>query len=169
MTGAPTHRMTGTPLFNVWRGMLTRCTNPRRAGYKNYGGRGIAVCDRWLKFENFHTDMSATYRPGLLIERKDNDLGYSPDNCEWAPRIAQNRNRRDARVWAFKSEPISTSSTGIRGAYWSKQRNKWFAQIMINRRQVNLGFFDTKEAAGEAYRLAAERRRLDGNNSGSVN
>jgi hypothetical protein len=89
-----THGMTGHPAFSKWKGMLSRCSNQNTAGWKNYGGRGIAVCERWLSFENFWADMGSTWAAGLTIERDDNDKGYSPDNCRWLPKSQQSRNRR---------------------------------------------------------------------------
>jgi hypothetical protein len=84
-------------VYRVWRSMVDRCTNPAHAAYGRYGARGIAVCDRWLDVAGFVADMSDDYRPGLTIERRDNDKGYAPDNCYWATRLEQTRNRRTTR------------------------------------------------------------------------
>ena len=76
----------------IWWAMLERCNNPKDPAYPKYGGRGITVCVRWLRFEQFLQDMGE--RPeGLSLDRRDNDGGYSPGNCRWATRIEQNRNR----------------------------------------------------------------------------
>lgn len=91
------HGMSKTLVHSKWRGMLTRCTNPKAESYPLYGGRGIRVCDRWLTFENFYEDMG-TPPEGSSIERIDNDGNYEPGNCRWATSTEQGRNKRNNRV-----------------------------------------------------------------------
>jgi hypothetical protein len=76
-----------------WRNMLRRCRNPRARDFKWYGGRGIRVCDRWLRFRNFLDDMGPML-PGMTIDRRDPQGEYAPDNCRWIPKSQQNRNRQ---------------------------------------------------------------------------
>lgn len=88
-----THSMSRTSTYAIWRSMLARCTSPQSKDFGRYGARGITVCNRWLKFENFLADMGQ--RPeGLTLDRRDGTLGYSPDNCRWATPTIQARNRR---------------------------------------------------------------------------
>lgn len=91
-----THGMTYTSTFKIWTGILRRCKNPNFKNYKYYGGRGIKVCERWLKFENFFQDMGI--RPeGLQIDRIDNDGNYEPGNCRWVTPKENNSNRNIVR------------------------------------------------------------------------
>jgi hypothetical protein len=87
------------PVYSLWASMLARCRNPKDRNYPYYGGRGITVCKRWEKFENFLADMGEPPL-GLTLDRKDNNKGYSPSNCQWVSSVVQNRNKR-SNVWVL--------------------------------------------------------------------
>src|SRR5262245_44328367 len=90
--------------YRVWRGMLSRCINPNCKSFRDYGGRGIGVCERWLVFENFLEDMGPSPSDHHEIDRLDNKKGYSPDNCEW--RAKKSKNRRMERLVTFRGRKL---------------------------------------------------------------
>lgn len=98
------HGMSRTLFYAVWFNMVSRCANPNNKSYKHYGGRGIAVAPEWREFQQFYDDMHSSYLAhkkahdgDTSLERIDNEIGYRRDNCTWATRSEQQRNRRS---WA---------------------------------------------------------------------
>jgi len=86
-----------SPTYNTWASMIKRCTNPNYKEFRYYGGRGVAVCERWRKFKNFLADMGV--RPeGRTLDRIDNNGNYEPSNCRWARAKQQSRNRRNITI-----------------------------------------------------------------------
>lgn len=108
------HRKYKTPEYGTYRTMKQRCLNKNNPAYKNYGGRGITVCDRWLgSFNNFYQDMGN--KPNnTSLERINNNLGYSPDNCKWATSNEQNNNRRNVHIYKGKTISDWADLTGIK-------------------------------------------------------
>ena len=102
-----THRRSKSPEFDAWHHMIQRCYNPNNRGYKNYGGRGIAVDESWRNsFVAFYRDLGP--RPSNLysIDRIDNNGNYAPGNCRWATEHDQKRNRRDNRHLTVGGETL---------------------------------------------------------------
>lgn len=95
----------GSPAYRSWSHMLTRCNNRKHGGYRSYGGRGITVIPRWRDFSEFVKDMGQPPGDGRFsLDRIDNNKGYSPENCRWATRVQQARNRSDTRMITFRGE-----------------------------------------------------------------
>lgn len=88
-----THGMTGTPEYVSWQSIIQRCTNKNSTRYESYAGRGITVCDEWLKFDAFFKDMGFKPSSDFSIDRIDNDKGYYKENCRWATRSQQQQNK----------------------------------------------------------------------------
>ena len=140
-----THGMSETRFYKIWVGMRQRCYNEKDTGYKYYGGRGITVCDRWKKFENFYDDMYESYlkhveehgEENTSIDRIDNNGNYESSNCRWTNQTKQLINQRER----------SDNTSGHTGVSWHKLRNKWRAYITIDGKIKHLGYFEEKEMA----------------------
>ena len=111
----------GTRVYRVWCQMVGRCTNIKNRSYADYGGRGITVCERWLKFENFLEDMGEPPE-GLTIDRLDNDSGYFKDNCAWRTPTDQARNRRSSLKLTYDGLTLTVA--------------EWSSRVGIGRRTI---------------------------------
>ena len=148
-----THNMSHTPLYRVWNGMKQRCNNPNTPSYKNYGGRGITVCDEWNNsFDAFYEWASKGYAENLTLERIDNEIGYCPENCRWIPKSEQAKNRRSVLKLQHNGETHSL-------AEWSKLLNVDYK--LVHNRICKLGW--TFEKAISVPCDINKRNRKDSN------
>ena len=137
------HGKSKTRTYATWSTMIQRCTNSKNIRYGLYGGRGITVCEKWLKYEAFLEDMGEAAAP-LTLDRVDNNKGYCAENCRWASKSIQAFNRRPR-----------PGKSGIVGVYL--RGGKWQAKITKDRKVTHLGTFKTLEEAIVA-RQAAEKQ-----------
>lgn len=137
-----THNLSKHRLYKTWIGMIKRCTDKKSSSYKNYGARGITVCDRWLSVKNFIEDMNDAFQEGLSLDRINPNGNYEPSNCRWASREIQNRNTRAIRT---------TNKSNYRGVSWHKNRKNFRSTICVNNKQIHLGCFDTALEAAKIY------------------
>jgi hypothetical protein len=143
------HGMTGSREYHSWDSMIQRCENQNNTRYMDYGGRGVTVCDRWHDFTEFYADMGD--RPeGATLDRIDNSLGYSPENCRWSTFSEQQSNRRKYKGSASKYVGVFLRPSG-----------RWMSTITTNGKSTYLGDFDTEEEASEAYQAAKSKREED--------
>lgn len=126
------HSLSKTRIYYIFNGMKDRCYNNKNKSYKDYGGRGITICDEWLNdfvvFYKWATENG--YKEGLSIERIDVNKGYSPENCAWIPKEMQAKNTRKNVFYEYKGEKKILGD-------WAKQYNLPFTCV---RRRLNRGW-----------------------------
>lgn len=105
-----THGFRYTRIYGIWSGILKRCSDKNHKRYKDWGGRGITVCNKWLTFEGFYEDMGSGYRENLSIDRIDNNANYCKSNCRWATIKEQNRNQRSNRLINYNDKTQCVSA-----------------------------------------------------------
>ena len=134
------HNLYHHRFYATWSGVIQRCNNPKHKRYKDYGARGITVCEEWLDVANFISWAEITHPniEGVSLDRIDNDKGYSPENCRWADSFTQAINQRIGKN--NTSGYVGITSNGA----------NWMARIMTNNKRVCLGTFLTKEEAALA-------------------
>ena len=140
------HGQSRTPEYKVWSEMRRRCNNAQDAAYRDYGGRGIQVCERWKSFTAFLEDTGKRPCKGYSLDRIDNDRSYEPGNCRWTTETVQKINRR----CSYKNK------IGIRGVR-QEPSGSYRAQIGYRGRSIKLGTFKSLDDAIRA-RMAAEAK-----------
>lgn len=118
------HGMSNSHVYAVWQAMLQRCENPNAQRYDIYGARGISVCERWHRFENFFADMGN--RPkGFSLDRIDVDKGYCKENCRWATTVQQANNKQKNRIIEFNGEKATLAEwAACKGLDWFTLRGR---------------------------------------------
>lgn len=141
-----THGDSRTRLYRIWRGIKQRCYCPKASHYKSYGGRGITMCGEWLNsFEAFRDwSLSNGYRDDLSIDRKDNNRGYSPDNCGWSTNMEQANNKRTNVLFTIHGQ--------------TKSMNAWARELGITKSKIETMHRRGKDVA--AYLEAEYSRKV---------
>lgn len=115
--------------WTAWSNMRQRCQNPKNPAFKNYGARGVAVCERWNLFENFLEDMGPR-PPGMIIERQNNNGNYEPSNCIWTTQLEQTHNQRSNHQITHRGETRCLSE-------WARVLGKKYERV---RGRLRLGW-----------------------------
>ena len=133
------HGLNKHKFYKTWKDMIRRCTNPNATHYKDYGARGITVCEEWLDIRNFVAWAEETYphTEGYTLDRIDNNKGYSPENCTWSDKTTQCINRRI----------MKNNKSGYVGVRYHSRDGVWTAYISVNNTRKYIGTFKTIEEA----------------------
>lgn len=144
--GRESHNETKTRLYRIWIGIKSRCLVNTTSGYKNYGGRGISICDGWIhSFSAFSSwAMQNGYNDSLTIDRIDPDGDYCPENCRWTTMSEQEFNKRIS----------SRNTSGVTGVSFNKKHKRWVAYIGIEGKLYHLGSFKCIDDAIKARKDA---------------
>jgi hypothetical protein len=134
------HNMSKSPEYKSWGAMKTRCDNPTHNAYARYGGRGVTYQKEWASFENFLKDMGVKPDPEMELDRIDNEKNYCKENCRWATRKEQTRNRggkRATRLYTFNGKTLCIADwakeIGISNSSLQKRLNKgWPLEIALS-------------------------------------
>lgn len=142
---------TKSPHYKRWSHMRHRCYVKNHSEYHRYGAKGIKVCDEWLldffTYEKYILSLKNAGKSGYTVDRINSNKNYEPGNLRWACKTVQSRNCKTS----------SNNTSGTTGVGWSKQSGKWRAHIMLDRKQIHLGFFDNIDDAIKARKQAEEK------------
>lgn len=139
---------TKTKEYRTWNSIKQRCNNPKHHSYKWYKKNNINICEEWKNnFEAFLKHVGRAPTNKHTIDRIDNHKNYEPNNCRWVLPTTQiiNQNIR------------KNNTTGTKGVYKIKNKERWIAKIWINKKEISLGYFKTIEDAIQARKIAEEK------------
>lgn len=147
-------------LYNIWVKINKRCFNDSCEEYKNYGGRGITICQEWQKLGGFYSfviwSLNNGYNPELTIDRINNDSNYEPSNCRWVTRVEQNNNTRKNRLITAFGETDTLSNMARKygvnvDCLWSRLNAGWSAETALSTKIQSRNFNKAKleELKGE--------------------
>lgn len=138
---------TQVPFYNVWTNMKTRCYNKNVRSYKDYGGRGIKVCDRWLYDAGaFIEDMASTYFNGGTLDRINTNGDYSPENCRWVIMKVQQNNRRSNKLVNYKNR--------------TQTLEQWIQELGLKSSAIRQRIYVMGWSIEEAFEIPKGRRRI---------
>lgn len=143
----------GNKLYTTWKNITQRCTNIKLKHFKNYGGRGISICEEWKSdFKSFYDwAMLNGYEENLTIDRINNDGNYEPNNCRWATRQEQSDNKRELRI---------TNTSGVKGLNFISKDNLYLCRLTVNNKRIKIGYFKNKEDAIKAINDFKQKNSL---------
>lgn len=146
------HGKSQTRLYHTFYGIKSRCYNTNNIEYKNYGAKGIKICDEWLndKTKFFQWAETNGYNDELQIDRINNDGDYSPENCRWVTQQQNSWNR---------SCNTRNGSSKFKGVHWNKIEQRWASRINGPNGKIFLGYFDNEIDAAKTYDAKAKELR----------
>jgi hypothetical protein len=145
------HGLTNHPIYSVWEHIRSRCNYEKNNRYHRYGGRGISICKEWEDSETFvKWALESGWKPGLQIDRIDNDGDYCPENCRF---VTPGENTYN------KTIPYSNNRTGYSGVHYRRHMNRYQARITFKWKTIAIGHFDSIEEAA----IARDQYIIDNN------
>ena len=138
------HGLSNHKIYRAWTNIVYRCTNKKDKYFKDYGERGITVCNEWKNdFMSFYNwSIENGYKDSLTIDRIDNNGNYEPSNCRWTTMTVQGRNTRIL---------YAHNTSGYRGVSFKKDKSKWVCRIKVNGKNIHIGYGSSALECAKLY------------------